>query len=226
MTIESIERIGKTKFHIKGTMAESFVLSIKELKELGLYFSVCDLLGDSEIKENLEVNLSDESYDIINKEVVIPRGKRYALSLLSDRDYTVKGLREKLISAGYNMEHQDIIISYIKSFNYVDDVRYATNYIRSKETSKTRRYIEDHLKIKGVSSADIKEAYEQVASMHELDGIDEMSIKNAALEKAFDKKLKPQDYGNKEKITKVMQSLIREGFNYSDIKDMLSKKCG
>lgn len=226
MIIESIERLGKTKYRINGLSCESVVLTCTELKELGLYNTINDLLQGEDIKDGIGIELSDELYNNIVKDIVVPRGKRYALSLLSDRDYTIKGLREKIIGAGYSMEHQEIILNYILSFNYVDDVRYATNYIKSKETTKTRRYIEEHLKQKGVSSSDIKEAYEQVAVMHAIDGIDEDTIKNSALEKAFDKKLKPEDYSDRGKITKVMQALIREGFNYSDIKTMISKKCG
>lgn len=225
MVIETIERLGKTKISISCAFAEAFILTTKELKDYGLYSFVMDILGEKELVTDLNIELSDDTYSIIMNETVIPRGKRYALSLLSDRDYTVKGLREKLIGAGYSVEHQEIILQYILSFNYVDDVRYAVNYIRYKESSKTRRYIEEHLKQKGVSMADIKEAYEQVASIHELDGVDEKTIKMTALEKAMDKRLKPSDYDNKEKITKVMQALIREGYNYSDVKEMLNKKC-
>lgn len=224
MIIQAIERIGKTKVSIRCQFVEAFVLTTKELKDCGLYYEIMDILGDATSKEDLEVELPDKVYDLLQKEVILPRGKRYALSILSDRDYTVKGLREKLISAGYSIEHQDIIIKYILSFNYVDDVRYAVNYIRSKEESKTKRYIEEHLRLKGVASADIKEAYEQVENMHRIDGVDEKTIKMTALDKAINKKLKPSDYENKDKITKVMQSLLREGFNYSDIKEALSQK--
>ncbi len=58
-------------------------------------------------------------------------------------------------------EIEDIAIEYVRSFHYIDDVRYAGYYIESRSQTKSKRQIVQDLKAKGVSSEDIEAAYEQ-----------------------------------------------------------------
>lgn len=67
----------------------------------------------------------------------------------------------KAPSGGYPKEIEDIAIEYVRSFHYIDDVRYAGYYIESRSQTKSKRQIVQELKAKGVFSEDIEAAYEQ-----------------------------------------------------------------
>ena len=53
------------------------------------------------------------------------------MSLLKDRDYTRKKLFEKLKANGYPDECIEKAVQYVSSYGYIDDKRYAVNYIIS-----------------------------------------------------------------------------------------------
>ncbi|HCM91994.1 MAG: regulatory protein RecX [Lachnospiraceae bacterium] len=75
-----------------------------------------------------------------------------AMRLLTARDYTERGLRDKLAHAGFEQEAVDQALEYVKSFGYVDDLRYAVNYARCSVGVRSRRETERKLLEKGVSS--------------------------------------------------------------------------
>ncbi len=221
MKITAIERSGSRKysFYIDGDY--SFFLTDAELREYGALSQVKALLEDADKAEDLSISLSEDAYIKIN-ESVLTRGKRYSLGLLSDRDYTVTGLTGKIIQAGYSEDDASAILDYVSSFNYVDDVRYACSYIRSKESTKSRKYIENQLMLKGVSRKDIQAAFEKVEEERARDGISQKDVACEAITKLLRKKLDPDEFNNQDKITKVIASLLRSGYNYSDIKQSLN----
>jgi regulatory protein len=222
MYINKIKKKGKTKYLFFSDGKYSFFLTSYELREYNLYDAVLDVAEDYENYSPSEagtgIELPDSVYEILLNEVVLPRGKRYALGLLSDRDYTVSGLHDKLTSADYSAEDTEAIMDYIKKYNYLDDVRYATNYIRFREKSKSRKYIEGHLLLKGISKEDILTAYSNIEEEHSLNGIEEQSLIDEAINRKLTRKLTKEDYANQDKITKALQSLIRSGYKYSDVK--------
>lgn len=222
MEITAIEKEKKRKYRFFIDGHYEFFLTDAELRKYGLYSLIKELLADKEKISELNVNLKTEVYQSLNK-AVVDRGKRYALDLLSDRDYTEKALYDKLISVGYSESDSEAVISYIYEFNYLNDVRYAVNYIRSKESGKSEKYIRNQLMIKGVSSEDINQAYELMFEEHESLGVSEDEITSKAIINALKKKLKPSDFENQDKITKVIASLLRAGYRYSDIKQILDE---
>lgn len=55
----------------------------------------------------------------------------YAFRILSIKDYSEAGMREKLISR-YTPQEAKEVIERLKELNYIDDLRYAENFIVSK----------------------------------------------------------------------------------------------
>lgn len=223
MFITAIERDGKRKYRFYIDGEYRFFLTDSELREYDLFVLIREIVGDYEKIDNLEVNLKEEVFESIHDNAVINRGRRYALGLLSDRDYTVKGLADKLKSVGYTVEDSESIIDYVSGFNYLNDVRYAVNYIRSRESQKSRKYIQNQLMLKGVSSKDIQQAFEMISEEHEKDGVSNQELIYKAINAAIRRKLKPADLDNSDKVTKVIASLLRSGYNYSDIKQCLNE---
>ena len=81
-----------------------------------------------------------------------------AMRLLTARDYTEQALRDKLKQGGFSPEDTEDAISYVKSYGYVDDLRYARNYARS--SSGVRSALETRRKLmnKGVAGDLIDQA--------------------------------------------------------------------
>ena len=59
----------------------------------------------------------------------LTRAKKRALYLLTDQDRTEKQLREKLEKTGYSGQVIEETIEYVRSFGYIDDLRYSVRYI-------------------------------------------------------------------------------------------------
>ena len=78
------------------------------------------------------------------------KAKQDALLILQRMDRTETELRRKLKEKGYPVQSQDCAIAYMKSYHYIDDERYARNYIERNQKRKGRRLICMELEQKGV----------------------------------------------------------------------------
>lgn len=77
--------------------------------------------------------------------------------LLSQRDYTCARLREKLLGSGFEEEIADEVIESLKEARYLDDVRYARNFIEAHRGDRSRMRIRKDLEDRGVPSDIISE---------------------------------------------------------------------
>lgn len=176
------------------------------------------VLNGQDESDELDLYLKDSTYETIVSEYVIPRGKAYALNLLSARDYSRSGLISKLAEKGYSQKYIDIVIAYVDSFKYLDDVKFASNYIRQKQNTKSPRTIKEELKRKGISDNDYELALAQVEEEACLSGTSLNDIKINSIKAIIERKLRGDEFLDKEKVTKVISSLLRKGYEYSDIK--------
>ena len=138
MTITALEPFARGKNRIAVYLNDefSFVLYKGELSKYGL------LAG---------MDLSEELYERIVNETLTKRARLRGMNLLQKMDRTESDIRQKLIEGGYPEEVVDDAIDYLKSFHYIDDSRYASDYIRFKRNSMSRREIERKLLEKGIS---------------------------------------------------------------------------
>lgn len=219
MQITAIKKKNTRKyaFDIDGHYA--FFLTPEELRQFGLYETV-SLLGE-EGGEELDVPLSDENYNIIIRENVIPRGKKYALGLLADREYSERGISDKLLQTGYCEKDKDEIVSYLKESGFLSDDRFAEGYIRLRIASKSKRYIEQKLMSKGISSECIKNAFDTIEDELAEAGSGSELMCREAIMKVLRSKLKISDAEDKDKQTAVIRKLLRQGYRYSDINEAI-----
>ena len=190
MTVTGIEEISQSRCRIYVDGNFAFVLYKGEIR---LY----------KIREQEEI--SEETYRKITEEVLVKRAKLRCMNLLKSRPYTEYQLREKLRQGEYSQEIQDIAITYVKSFGYVDDVQYAKDYALSQTETKSRRAISESLMRKGIA----KEIVEEVFADLEEDGnmSDERKIAEKWMEK---KKFSPEKADYKEQ-QKMAAFLYRKG---------------
>lgn len=133
------------------------------LLESGLQFPLyARELTDYELSEGEAIQ--EETLFQIMEETLTKRARLRAMHLLEQMDRTEFQLREKLRQAYYPEQVIDEAIGYVKSFHYLDDLRYAVSYLENHSSSKSLRQMEQELYSKGVA----KEIVEQAVSECEL----------------------------------------------------------
>ena len=167
----------------------------------------------SEYKIMQGENITDDVYHKIVAEVLVKRAKKRCLNLLQKKNYTEYKLREKLREGLYSPEMIDEAIAYVKSFHYIDDYRYACDYIFYHKESETKKKIEEKLRIKGIEQDILQQAFG--------DSYDEGEELQTELEQAY-KLLRKKGYDYKSMDWKDKQKiyayLLRKGISNSVIK--------
>jgi regulatory protein len=141
----------------------------------------------------------------------LTKAKKRALYLLTDHDMTEKQLREKLEKTGYGGQVIEKTIEYVRSFGYIDDLKFSVRYIeyyRSKKSAKRLRY--DLLK-KGVPADIIDSAFEEAGEWDERNQIRTLA----------EKKLSGKDIGDPKTYGKVANFLAGRGYRGEDIASVM-----
>ncbi len=201
MTITDIVEFDKKrcKVFIDGEFA--FLLYKGELRDFGI---------------KTGANISDSTYKEIIEGVLYKRCKLRAMNLLQKKDYTEKQLRDKLAEGLYHSELIDDTISYVKMYKYLDDERYARDYIAYHMTTRSKNRIVQDLIKKGISKEKILPILDEIYS--EESGDVELEQVRALLEK---KHYDPDIADFKEK-QKIMAFLMRRGFQMSTIRKAMN----
>lgn len=152
-------------------------------------------------------DLSEELLERIMEETIYRRARQKALAVLKRADQSESELRRKLLQAEYPPEIVERTIEYVYSYHYLDDERYAGNYIRYKSSSKSQRQIINELRCKGVKKEDI------LSAMEENPADDTEAIRRAVQKKTKD--VDSLSYAEKQKIAAY---LYRKGFREEDIR--------
>ena len=121
-----------------------------------------------------EGEISESDYERILNETILLRAKRYTMNLLIKSDKTETELKRKLKQAGYGNEVSNAAIEYVRSYHYIDELRTAESYIRSKMDYSSEKEIRFRLSEKGVSDDTIDLAYDQIIEeLNALENADE-----------------------------------------------------
>lgn len=151
--------------------------------------------------------LSEECYRKIMGELLPKRAKLRTMNLLKSREYTVRQLFDKLKEGGYPEKVIVEALDYVAAFHYTDDLRYAVNFIRRHEDSRSRRRIEQDLLGKGIDRLTLEKAWaeweEQGGNQNESRMVGELLEK-----KGFDH----ETAGQKER-QRMYCFLMRKGFS-------------
>lgn len=159
--------------------------------------------------------IPDEFLRKILSEVLPKRAKLRSMNLLKSRAYTEYQIREKLRQGLYPEEAIDEAVEYVKSYHYIDDRRYAKDYIVYYSESRSRGRIERDLFQKGINKELIRTVYEEDLSEENLP--DEIPLMEKWLEKkSYDKET--ADYREKQKMGAF---LYRKGFSLDNIEKIL-----
>lgn len=200
MMVTKIEPLTKTKFKVYLDGEFAFVLYKGELSRFG-------------IREG--GTIPEQTVEKIRTEVILKRAKLRAMHLLEDMDRTEAALREKLRQGFYPPDAVEGAVQYVKSFGYLDDARYAENFVRSRQGSKSRKEIQTLLLRKGVAAEQIEAAFD--ACYDGADGDGEQEAIRKILKK---KRVSPGDCDESE-MQKIYGYLARKGFRYDAVRQVI-----
>ncbi|MDE7272215.1 MAG: recombination regulator RecX [Lachnospiraceae bacterium] len=204
MIITEIIEVSKTKVKVCVDNDVSFALYKNELRKFGI---------------EKDSGLSQEMYDEIMDEVLLKRAKLRCMNLLKSRDYTEYQLVTKLKQGLYPEEIISAAVAYVRSFGYVDDIRFAKSYIQYAGQSKSKRQIENTLLRKGISKENIRQAYAQCTEENCITEEEELIIK------LLEKKHFDRQNATYEECQKMVGFLYRKGFVLDEIYRVVGSCC-
>ena len=142
--------------------------------------------------------------------------RKKALRLLEHMDRTEKGLTDRLLRAGFSEELAEDAVSYVKDYGYINDRRYALNYIMYRIHDKSRQKIFQDLQQKGVDRQTIQSAWEEA---EELEAPDE----HALLLSQIEKKYPPDTEIDERQMRRLLGYFARRGFRQGEITSALEE---
>ncbi len=194
VTSVTVQEKGRRKIHFENGM------------EILLYRNECRKYG---IEEGMW--LEEDIYQEIMTDVIGVRAKKRALHLLEKMDRTRKQLYDKLKQNGYPEECIEAALDYVESYHYIDDLRYARNYIRFHQKDKSRQRLKMDLMRKGVPKEEIEEALES-----EYENREQEQIRALMYKKHFS-----FETADQAEVRRMYQFLLRRGFRSSDISHVM-----
>lgn len=144
------------------------------------------------------------------------QARRKALRLLEHMDRTERGLTDRLRQAGFSEEAAEDAVSYVREFGYINDERYAFNYIMYRIHDKSRQKIFQELSGKGIDRQTIQDAWEEA---EELETPDERAL----LCQMIEKKYEPGAELDEREMRRLYGYLARRGFRSGDIFSVLEE---
>ena len=136
--------------------------------------------------------------------------------LLEHMDRTEKGLSDRLRQAGFSEEAAEDAMNYVRSYGYLNDQRYAMNYISFRMGTKSRQKILQELAGKGIDCQTALAAWEEAAEVEEPDEL-------AVLRTTVEKKYHPDTVLDEKEMRRLQGFLLRRGFSYGDIFHVLEE---
>lgn len=139
-----------------------------------------------------------------------------AMNLLLQQDRTFKELQERLYKAGFSEQASDYAMNYVTGFGYIDDLRYACNYIAFHKKTRSRKELRYKLLNKGVEPDVLAVAFEEYDTDDEHEAIQHLIQKRLK-----GKLLSEMEY---EERNKIIAYLARKGYALPAIKRIMREQ--
>ena len=165
-----------------------------------------DFWAEHYFKDGTEI--TQEEWESLTDSIYYKKAVDKCYDLLSRRDHSVKELKTKLLRT-VDEKNADKAIEKMLDLGYLDDEKYARNLV--KYLAQARNMSKNHIKKEMFKRGIPNEIIILVMEDYEFDNVS--CVVDLILTK-YRNKLNNED-GNK----KVIASLMRKGFSYSDIKN-------
>lgn len=166
----------------------------------------------SKYKLEIGMDMTDDLYCRILDETLVKRARLRGMNLLMKQDRTEADIRRKLTEGGYPSRVVSDAIDYLKSFHYIDDERYASNYFDMKKTSCSRKEICRKLKEKGISDDIISSVADIQMQCDDIEVIKRLMLKKCN---------RPHDLDYEGRM-RLFSFFYRKGFDISTIEHAYS----
>ena len=196
--VTKIEEMDKKRYKIYLDYEFAFVLYKGELSAYQIFH---------------EKTISEEVYRKIMEDILVKRAKKRCLNLLQKKNYTEAGLRKKLKDGYYSLEAENKAIDYVKSYGYIDDYRYTSEYVFYHKDKESQKKMEEKLRNKGINVNIIEKVFEENYAQEEAEEIELLQAKKILKKRQYDEE--NMDWKEKRKIYAV---LARRGIRSSVIK--------
>ena len=197
--VSKIEPIANSRYKVYLAEEFAFVLYKGELSRYGIK------AGET---------LPEDIYTKIMEEVLPKRAKSKALHLLEGMARSEANLKQKLKQGYYPDAIIQQAVDYVKSFGYLDDSRYARDFVESKISQKSRREMYGLLLNKGID----KDIIETVLDEYYQEEVEEESIRQIIKRKRID--LEAITLKERQKLYRYLAS---KGFGYEVISRVLQE---
>lgn len=139
--------------------------------------------------------------------------KKSAVNILKRSFVSENMLKEKLAQKGHKKRFINYAIKYCRDYDLIDDKRFTKIAVNSlKLKGKSKRFIIDYLKKAKIKNSLIERASNSISYRSE-----SKALKNAIRKyyKVYENKENKEEY--------IIRTLMRKGFKYDDIKDLLER---
>lgn len=190
------------------------ILEIKKEKKGRLLICTDEMTFPLYEKEAADLHLTEggelsrEEWERLCREILDKRVIRRAMHLLQQMDRTEAQLRRKLRENHYPDALIDTAVEYVKSYHYIDDLRYAASFIRFHQSDKSRAQLKTALLSRGVPAQVIAQAMEETYEDHETE----------LIRRLLEKKHYDPAQADQRETYRVYQYLLRKGFSNFQIK--------
>ena len=192
MRVSRVEACGKNKSKVFLEEGFAFVLYRAEVSDWG-------------IAEGEE--LPEEIYGRILREILLPRAKEKALSLLEVQSRTCRQLRDRLAREGYPREAVEEVMDFLAEYHLTDDGAYARSYVAANKGKKSAKQMEWELVQRGVEREEASRALSE-------EGHDE----EQAVRRYLERKLGGRKPALLQEKSRIWAALGRKGFSPDVIK--------
>ncbi|MDY3248941.1 MAG: regulatory protein RecX [Candidatus Choladocola sp.] len=169
-------------------------------------------LEEFRIRQNEE--LSESDFQKIMEELLPKRAKLKAMHLLKNMDRTEMQLRTRLKNLDYPETVTEEAIAYVKQYRYIDDLRYASNYMEYRKERYSVRQMEQELLQKGIEKEIIDQALEQT----------ELPDEESQIARWLEKKHYSPETADQKETERMYRFLLRKGYKNSAIQRMMRGK--
>ena len=163
------------------------------------------------LKLDIGQDIDPEILEDFRKDFLYKRAMNKALSSVKYSEKCEYDIRRKLEELYFDNEIIDFTVDRLKCYDYINDERYASVYIRTHIKNKSRKKITYMLLSKNISSEIIEKTFEN----------SELPDEEAIISNLILKKYKPEDISlNKDKI---ISSMLRKGYSYGIVQKCLNE---
>lgn len=160
--------------------------------------------------------ISDSMYDEIMNLLCTRAFTRIAY-LIKDRDYTEYEISSKLRNSHYPEDVISAAVERGKKEKFIDDYRYADNFVHFKAESRSRNMVVNKLRTKGVPSDIIDSVCDEYYEEHE--DAEETIVRELLAKKLCGRDPSSLEYEERQKL---FASICRKGFSYESVKKVFN----